>query len=82
VAGGWFLTIEYDINEKGSLSFRRVWIGELTEEDFVWCGRGLESRRTPTASVKRESWEKKMKKVFELVEGTSQASRSILDFVK
>jgi len=82
IASGWFLTFEFDINERGSPSFRRVWIGELTEEDFVWHGRSSESKRTPTASVKKESWDKKMKKLFERGKESSQKSRSILDFVK
>lgn len=80
VTSGWFLVFEFDINEKGSPIFRRVWIGELTEEDFIWRGRGPTSKRTPTASVKRESWEKKMKIVFERAAGDME--KSILDFVK
>jgi len=81
VVRGWFLIFEYDINERGLPSFRRVWIGELTEEDFVWRGRGPKSKRTPTASVKKESWDRKLKKLFERGKGSSQ-SRSILGFVK
>jgi hypothetical protein len=80
VTNGWFLVFELDINEKGSPSFRRVWIGELTEGDFIWRGRSPTSKRTPTASVKKESWEKKMKIVFERVEGGIE--KSVLDFVK
>jgi hypothetical protein len=80
VTNGWFLVFEFDINEKGSPSFRRVWIGDLTEGDFIWRGRSPTSKRTPTASVKKESWEKKMKIVFERVEGGIE--KSILDFVK
>jgi hypothetical protein len=62
VTSGCFLTIEYDIDENGLPNFRTVWIGELTEKDFTWRGRSEKSRRTITASVKKESWDKKMKK--------------------
>jgi len=65
VASGWFLTVEYEIDEKGLPAFRAVWVGELTEGDFVWRGRGPSSRRTPTGSVKKSSWDRKMRKVFE-----------------
>lgn len=64
VASGWFLVVEYDIDEKGLPDFRTVWVGELAEDDFIWRGRSKTSRRTPTASVKKDSWDKKMKKVF------------------
>jgi hypothetical protein len=80
VTSGWFLVLEFDIDKKGSPSFRRVWIGELTEEDFIWRERSPTSKRTPTASVKRESWEKKMKIVFE--RSARGIGKSILDFVK
>jgi hypothetical protein len=69
VARGWFLTIEYDLDREGLPSFRTVWIGELVEEDFIWRGRSPESRRTITASVKRESWNRKMMRVFQHVSG-------------
>jgi hypothetical protein len=74
VASGWFLTVEYDIDESGLPDFRTVWIGELSESDFLWRGRSETSKRTITASVKRDSWNRKMKKVFQ---------RSFLDrFIK
>jgi len=75
VTSGWFLVFEYDISETGSPSFRRVWIGELTEEDFVWRGRRPTSKRTPTASVKKKSWELKMKKLFERAESDLSAGQ-------
>lgn len=76
VTSGWFLVFEYDITERGSPSFRRVWIGELTEEDFVWRGRKPTSKRTPTASVKKKSWELKMKILFERAESDLSAGQS------
>lgn len=65
VASGWFLVAEYDIDGKDLPSFRTIWIGELVEDDFIWRGRSDTSRRTITASVKKDSWDKKMKKVFQ-----------------
>ena len=76
VTSGWFLVFEYDIDVRGSPSFRRVWAGELTEEDFTWHGRRPRSKRTPTASVKRESWELKMKKLFERAESGLRVGQS------
>ncbi len=69
VASGWFLISEYDIDEKGLPSFRTVWIGELDKSDFTFHGRSNRSRRTITASIKKASWDKKMKKVFQRSSG-------------
>jgi hypothetical protein len=77
VARGWFLTIEYELDSEGLPSFKTVWIGELVEEDFTWYGRSSESRRTITASVKRESCNRKMMKVFQRVSG-----EDVLTFIK
>jgi hypothetical protein len=77
VARGWFLTIEYELDSEGLPSFKTVWIGELVEEDFTWYGRSSESKRTITASVKRESWNRKMLKVFQRVSG-----EGVLTFIK
>jgi len=65
VTSGWFLVAEYDTDDRGLPSFRVVWLGELSEDDFIWRGRSDESKRTITASVEKKSWDKKMKKVFE-----------------
>jgi len=77
VASGWFLTAEYDIDDEGLPNFKVVWVGELAEDDFIWRGRSDTSRRTITASVKKESWDEKMKKVFQRSSG-----EDILAFVK
>ena len=68
VARGWFIVFQYDIDKENGLpKFTAVWIGELNEDDFIFRDRKPGSRRTITASVKKRSWDKKMKKVFQRV---------------
>lgn len=76
VASGWFLTAEYRIDNEGLPEFSRIWVGELVEEDFIFRGRSEESRRTITASVRKESWDRKMKIVFQKGAITLQQTES------
>ena len=64
VARGWFIVFQFEISKNGVPKFTTVWIGKLDEEDFVFRDRKPTSRRTITASVKKESWDQKMKIVF------------------
>jgi|GEM_PF-2263069 hypothetical protein len=67
---GWYIAFEFDIAE-GLPDFSKTWVGELSEEDFTVRERAETSKRTRTASVKKDSWDKKMKKVFERGGNTS-----------